>query len=248
MKGMGWALRVGLVLLILFLTCPAAPVRADAGPKPGMSFDFDFQDASVTIVGGEQLECEQSDCSDGKPLTAAGPQRFTCTETGCTSLAYGYKPYHKLVIQFSDRTRESNVFDKRGYNAHYKVTVRAEDLEVKEDTLPIDPLGCCNGVLGTLVVEVLVAALYLGLFHLPHFLIGWAALGSLLTLPFVWLVFPLLPLPPAWSTGLAEGFAVLAEAGLFYLASGRTLSFRQALLLSLATNSASFMFGLVSSQ
>lgn len=235
--------RASLVLLLIALACPPAPVQADVGPKPGMTFVFDFKGGGQKILGGQQLECAQADCSDAKPLMEAGPQRFTCTETGCSSLAYGYKDYHKLVIQFSDRTRESNVFGKRGFNAHYKVTVRETDLLVEEDTLPIDPLGCANGVLGTLIVEVLVAGLYLGLFQMPRFLAGWAAVGSLLTLPFVWLLFPLLPLPPAWSTGLGEGFAALVEAGLFYMAAGRRISFGQALLLSLATNGASFLVG-----
>jgi hypothetical protein len=246
MQRIASGLRAGLVLLILWFIVPAAPVKADVGPKPDMTFTFDFQGEALTISGGDQLECEKSDCSDGVALIEGGPQRFTCAETGCRSLAYSYKDYHKLVLQFSDgSTRESNVFGKRGFSAHYKVTVKADSLDVQEDTLPVDPLGCCNGALGTVAVEVVVAALALSLFHLPRFLTGWAALGSLLTLPFVWLVFPLLPVPPALSTALAEGFAVLAEAGLFHLASGRSLSWRQALLLSLATNGASFVFGLV---
>lgn len=237
--------RLGLVLLLLLLAQPPAPVQADIGPKPGMDFEFEFQGEKQAILGGELLECEKEDCSDGEPLRQVGPQHFTCTETECNSTAYGYKPYHKLVIQFSDRTRQSNVFTKRGSSASFKVTVRPDDLWVEEVTSPLDPLGCFNGALGTLAVEVLVAGLYLGLFQLPRFLAGWAAVGSMLTLPFVWLFFPLLPLAPVLSTGLGEGFAVLAEAGLFYLAAGRRLSFLQVLLLSLVTNSASFLLGVV---
>lgn len=244
MKPINGLLRVGLAVFLLWMSAPAAPVQADAGPKPNMTFAFEFDAVEAqSILGGEQWECGQSDCSDGAPLRVAGPQRFTCTPTECSSTAYGYKEYHKLIIQFADRTRESNVFVKRGYNAHFRAIVRADDLLIIEDTL-FDPIGACNGVVGTLVIEVLVAAAYLSIFKLPRLLVGWAALGSLLTLPFVWLAFPLLPLPPLGSTALAEGFATLAEAGLFYLAAGRTLSFRTVLLVSLATNGASFAFGL----
>ena len=71
-----------------------------------------------------------------------GPQRFTCTETTCSSLAYGYSDYHRLRISFTDgRVLESNVFDKEYFDARYKVTIRADDLLVKELRGGVRPLG-----------------------------------------------------------------------------------------------------------
>ena len=76
-----------------------------------MDFTFtqEFPGTQVSIVSGTMFECQQSDCSDAKPLMEAGPQRFSCEATSCHALAYGFSDYHRLEIQFSDgKTRQSN--------------------------------------------------------------------------------------------------------------------------------------------
>jgi hypothetical protein len=62
-----------------------------------------------------------------------GPQHFTCSESACDSMAYGYSKYAKLVITFSDGvTRESNIFGKKYDVSQYEVTVYNADLNVVE--------------------------------------------------------------------------------------------------------------------
>ena len=110
------------------------PAAADTGPKPTMSFEFTqgFAGAPVTIVDGSMLECQQADCSDGQELKQLGPQHFSCSAAACDSLAYGYSPYHKLMIKFSDgKTRASNIFQTAGFDSKYKVTIRPDDLLVE---------------------------------------------------------------------------------------------------------------------
>jgi hypothetical protein len=123
------ALAVGIALLAVL---PLQAALADTGPKPKMEFTFEFEGDPVGIVSGQQMECQQSDCSDAAPLEEHGPQRFWCDAQECHSMAYGYAPYHKLVIAFADRTRESNVFQKQAFSAAYRVTVLADDLMVTE--------------------------------------------------------------------------------------------------------------------
>lgn len=131
-------------LLFLFfflqLLLPLQIVRADTGPKPTMEFAFNqsLLPAPVTIVSGILHECQEVDCSDAQPLEEVGPQGFYCGEDGCDAMAYGFAPYHRIEIQFSDgKTRQSNIFETAGFESRYTVTVNPDDLSV--ETLPSLP-------------------------------------------------------------------------------------------------------------
>lgn len=153
-----------LLFLLLFLVVllPTQIVLADTGPKPTMDFQFKQELAAepLTITSGILYECKQSDCSDATPLQEAGPQRFTCTTGSCHALAYGFAPYHKLEIQFSDgKTRQSNVFQTAGFASSYRVTIRPDDLLVEAQfSLGVLPpffmivIVCCCALVGLVVV------------------------------------------------------------------------------------------------
>lgn len=234
-----------LAALFFLLSGLVRPVQADVGPKPGMDFGFEFEGEPSEILAGELYECFQSDCSDAKLLEELGPQGFRCTADSCASLAYGYLDYNKIRITFADgRTLESNIFGKKAFNAVYTVTVTENSLEVKEKWKPLGFCFCGSAFLLTLLLETLLAGAYFNLFGLPRLLLGWVPLVSLVTLPVVWYVFPLLPLPEVWVTGLSEGFAFSAEAGLLFLAFRGGVSFKHILSLSFLMNFLSFAAGL----
>jgi hypothetical protein len=240
-----WCLRGLLGFIAILLILPVKPVQADIGPKPGMKFTFEFKTPLVEIISGELIECEDSRCEAGVPLQKLGPQHFTCDSTGCNSTAYGYSEYQKIVITFSDKIRESNVFTKKQFNANYSVTVLDNSLEVKEnDTAAPNPL-CCPGFLSTLVLETLLASVYLFAFHFPKTLLGWVPIASLLTLPFVWFAFPLLGLPGNMTVGVSETFAFGVEGLFLYWITNRVIPFKHAILLSLMMNGCSFIAGLL---
>lgn len=111
---------------------PARVQASDIGPKPEMAFAFRFPPGNdITIVRGELLQCEAADCADAQPLPELGPQGFSCDETSCHSMAYGYAPFNRLRIEFSDgRVRESNSFTHDTLSVGYQVTVGEEDLAV----------------------------------------------------------------------------------------------------------------------
>ncbi len=152
-----------LILVFLFLLSqilvPTHTVLADTGPKPSM--DFTFTGKPAAIVSGILYECEQADCSDAAPLGEFGPQRFYCDGESCGAVAYGFAPYHKIEIEFSDgKTRTSNVFETAGFDSKYTVTVNPDDLLV-EARLNLDPitgsplwvvLCCCALIVGLLAV------------------------------------------------------------------------------------------------
>jgi len=112
---------------------PSHDVLADTGPKPSMEFAFkqELTGEQVTIISGILYECDQPDCSDASSLEELGPQRFYCEAESCRALAYGFAPYHRLEIEFSDGvTRESNIFETTGFDSKYTVTVNPDDLQV----------------------------------------------------------------------------------------------------------------------
>jgi hypothetical protein len=129
--------KTGILLILLLFTVsflPLRPVSADMGPKPSMSFEFKQESTGdqVTITSGILLECELSDCQDATPLQPGGPQRFTCEESSCYAMAYGFSTYHQIEIQFSDgKTRRSNIFKTAHFNSFYTVTIRPDDLLVE---------------------------------------------------------------------------------------------------------------------
>src|ERR1041384_1216310 len=132
-------IRSFLVLLLFFAFLPVSIVLADTGPKPTMEFAFKQEATStpITIDSGTLYECEQSDCSDAAPLQQLGPQGFFCDAQGCRATSYGFRPYHKIEIQFSDgKTRQSNIFQTAGFNSKYTVTVRPDDLLVEAQLTP----------------------------------------------------------------------------------------------------------------
>jgi hypothetical protein len=127
-------IRLSLLLLFFQLLFPVHVVLADTGPKPTMDFTFqqELSGGQVTIISGILYECDQSDCRDAAPLEEAGPQRFTCQGTSCYAMAYGFSPYHRLEIEFSDgQTRQSNIFETAGFDSRYTVTIRPDDLLVE---------------------------------------------------------------------------------------------------------------------
>jgi hypothetical protein len=164
--------RVAILILLWLAFMPFRAVSADTGPKPTMDFTFEqgIPGQSLTIVSGTLYECEQADCQDAKPLEQLGPQGFSCGDTTCHALGYGFSPYHRLEIQFSDgKTRQSNIFQTDGFGSTYEVTIRPDDLLVRAQINPLNLLPTknlpgtvvllCACLLGLIVVIVVVVIL-----------------------------------------------------------------------------------------
>ncbi len=119
-----------LVLVVAFF--PTASVFADMGPKPEMDFQFIIEVDQPLIESGILYECYQPDCSDAEPLEKVAVQGMLCNETSCFAVSYGFAPYHKLEIAFTDgQILESNIFETVGHISEYTVTVREDGLLVE---------------------------------------------------------------------------------------------------------------------
>ena len=135
-----------ILLFFMQVFLPVHVALADTGPKPTMEFTFNQESISepLTIISGILYECDQPDCSNASPLEELGPQRLYCEPQSCRAIGYGFAPYHRLDIEFSDGiTRQSNIFETAGFDSKYTVTVRPEDLliEAQFSLLPSFSLG-----------------------------------------------------------------------------------------------------------
>ncbi len=216
--------------------------HADAGPKPRMDFTFQFEGESIPIVEAQLIECDDPSCADGAPLEHLGPQGIRCEGLVCKSTAYTYSDYHRLVVEFEDGVRESQVFTKSYFASRYRVTV-SQDALVVEETGGTNAF--CSMFAVTLLLELAVAALYLKGFGLPNSLLAWVPLASILTLPLVWFVFPLLPVSAGVSFGLSESYAVGFELGLLWIVGRWWMPLRHVAGMTLAMNAASLVAGLL---
>lgn len=228
----------------LLLALVALPARADTGPKPSAEFVFEFEfDPPVPIREGQLLLCDDDACTRSRPLEEIGPQEFTCSATRCWSDAYGYGSRLKLLIEFEDRTRTSNVFGKEAFNARYSVLVRATSLEVTEEAATFNrDFGPALGV--TLVTELLVAGLITLSLRPRRFHVFLIALASVLSLPVAWFVFPVIGLYDFVTVLLAEVFIVLFEAAFMRFLIARRITVELALAYSVVINLSSFVVGL----
>ena len=124
-----WYLIPAVLLVLILLPC----VSGDIGPKPSMKFNLVYETQGVPeLIDGQQMECGDAGCLDARPLERLGPQGFDCTQDECNSMAYGYSQYHRLVINFSDQQRQSNIFKSSAYNAEFNVRVTDTGLVVEE--------------------------------------------------------------------------------------------------------------------
>jgi hypothetical protein len=160
---------VAVALVIALTLLAPISVSADIGPKPSLEFEFVFETANeLTILEATLLQCSDQTCLDAQPLEEMGPQGFMCEITNCSSLAYGYSEYARLVIRFSDRVvRESDVFKIEDFSASYRVTVRENDMGVEKLRGRINPMvgilgvALCAGAGGLLFIALMLVFIIL---------------------------------------------------------------------------------------
>jgi hypothetical protein len=233
-------LFVPLLLVLLFI--PSIRAQADTGPHPTMDFQLAWNIPRGTVLEAALYDCADATCVE--PVKVPGP--FTCSVESCW-YNYGSEGFYKLVIVFDDRTRESNIFEKRGFEAEFVTEVNADDLHVEQTSFPIPYsisvqfLWFLLALPTTWIIETAIGIFLLKRWSLPR---RWLLiiLANLITLPFVWFIFPLIRVDPFIMLGLGELFAWLFEAAFYRFTMKKDgLTISRALLLSLIANLASLL-------
>lgn len=231
---------VFVLALTISFCIPLTNVLADTGPNPTMDFEFQYNIASVSMESAKLMFCEDLDCKISWEVL--GP--FRCSLNSC-SYSYGGNTYYKLVINYSDKTRESNVFQKTRFNSSFTVTVNQDGLQVTENWsgLPYEPgsqiIVFLVALAITIPIELLVAGIFFKIRKQPYksaIIIS----ANLISLPIVWFVFPFIRLDGFAVIFLGEIFALLFETW-YIQRNNENVSYLTSFWLSLSMNLASFL-------
>jgi len=233
-------LCVFILALIISFCIPLTNALADTGPNPKMDFEIQYNIAPVSVESAKLMLCDDLDCKASQEVL--GP--FWCDQNSC-SYRYGGNTYYKLVITYSDKTRESNVFQKTRYNSSFTVVVNQDGLQVTENWsgLPYEPGSQIKVFLialaFTVPIELLVAGIFLKIRKQPYKAIIVIA-ANLITLPIVWFAFPFIRLDGFVVIFLGELFALLFET--WYIQRNyENMPYITSFWLSLSMNLASFL-------
>ncbi|MFA6098308.1 MAG: hypothetical protein WCV50_01285 [Patescibacteria group bacterium] len=247
----------GIIILEILLLCLPLAAKADVGPKPSADFSFTFQiPTRPTIVSAALYECQDPLCAKSEPLKDVGPQRMTCDQNSCSSMAYGYNDYQKLVVEFSDKAmRTSDVFQSaKSMHASYTVNVYDTYLKV-ENSNPISGAEAGWGLISifgalasiTIIIELIVSTVYLLLIRFRGKqllkMLGIVILANIISTAIFYTAYWLL------NGGMAVyiigeiGVVIIEAFALFYF-SKKSFSLKRAFILSLLMNVFSAVVGL----
>jgi hypothetical protein len=205
-----------VILIFLMLLSSGSILLADAGPKPSMKFRIIYPSSkALKVLDGWQLQSNSSLFESYDTIERRGPQGFHAMQDMASSVSYGYKTYHKIVIQFEDRTLESNIFENESFNSQYELRVYDTRLEVTDVTPFMKDSttwpAFFKALIMTLLLELLVAFIYVKLAKKPLKILLFVIAGNLITLPTLWFLLPLF-LNVGASIFLGEIFAFAFEA------------------------------------
>ncbi|MFC2100787.1 hypothetical protein ACFLRZ_03050, partial [Bacteroidota bacterium] len=169
-------------------------------------------------------------------LKSMGPQGFNCFQDKCFSNSYGYKDYHKLILIFDDKTRISNIFKSKSYNASFDIIVKDKGLEVIETTSFIS-----SSAPFPVFIELIIGLFFLLIAKKPLSILIFVLLANLISIPLLWYLFPMLFHYIYIIIG--EIVVFVFESYFIYIFCKENLSLKLTFLLSFIINLASITIG-----
>lgn len=243
-------MRKLLFTLIAFLSMSLSAF-ADIAPAEQISYTFHFDGiAPVKIAANqsEQLQCQDNQCLDPKPLGKFGIQALNCDEISCYAVSYDFSPYQKLIVKFEDGTlRESEVFPKpAGRKNAMRVTVTPDALKVEREEVPLAPDHLTKGYIISAMIfvflaEALAAAVFVYMNKLPAGVFLAFLVLNLITIPLNWLMFA----NYVQSDGILWTAAFLVEFVLLCLFFAKRRLCKEIFGLTLFANVAGYSSGMI---
>ena len=238
-----------LILILLFV--PFFPAWADVSPKPEMEFVFIYNTDSKPLINpaqSEQIQCNDNQCLESKPLGHYGLQKLYCSPESCFAVAYEFTDYQKLVLSFEDGTkRESNIFpSSHKLRARYNVYVNPDHLQVVPTNIVPD-LGAWarKDALFSLVIilllELIAAVAYLMYTQKSFTILYSVAVANVVTTAVSWMLL-------SWyasDTAFLWIFYVVAETLILRLMNIKKLKLKDAFVLSVAMKVTSYSLGMI---
>lgn len=239
------------LILPFLLICASFPLWADVSPKPEMEFNFIYNTAQqLRIVPdqSEQIQCEDNQCMDPKPLGTYGLQKLYCSPERCFSIAYDYANYQKLIIGFNDGViRESNIFKAPStMHSSFNVYVNEDflDVQLSASQKPYSNVmrkDAWSSFLIILILELAAAWAFISYTHKPLRILYSVAAANLITMFTSWFFLA----GYVRETAILWLFCLLFETVFIWACNRKYLTLTNTLTLSLAMNVTSYSLGMM---
>ncbi|MFH1895173.1 MAG: hypothetical protein ABIJ74_01135 [archaeon] len=251
-----------LIFLLLFL---AFSVQASRYIEPTLEFNLIYEIAKPAggIDQQEIILCEDKDCLEEIPKEGGLPLLSCYPDDKCRAFPVGSAKYIKIKLNFSDKTRESNIFESgefheleqgglTSYTSYYTVVVKESELVVAKANPPfsIDPLTgfFISQLFAVLLLKIVIAFGFLWFYKISifkKFLLS-VAVAAFIVFAVLFFIFPsIIPYDfnPLIALTIALIFAIAFETAFIYVLNKETLPLKKVLILSVIMNIVAFIFG-----
>ncbi len=228
--------RIALTILLFSLLLPLA--SADMGPKGITQFNLIYETSDpVTIIDSRLIKYEDEQCLNETELRRF--ERFGCAQKECRAKMFSGS-YNRISINFSDRERQSNVFNISKHRTVFDVHVTDSELIVEETTVAFYTLpGFALFFILNILLELIIALIYIAVLDKPMKVIAAVLIANLISFPALWQLLA----SGAEFLLLLEALIVLFEGAVIYYFMKKVIPIYQLLILSLIMNLCSFIFG-----
>ncbi len=239
------------LILSAVLVFAAAALWADVSPKPEMQFSFIYNTQThprIAPDASEQIQCQDNQCMEPKPLGTYGLQKLYCSAEKCFSIAYGYAPYQKLIIGFEDGSKkESQIFKTpSALRSSFDVYVEKDGLTValspeQKPYSNITRKDAWASLLIILILELAAAWASISYMHKPLRILYAVAAANVLSMFATWFFLA----GYIRETAFLWIFCLLFESVFIWLFNRKYLTLTNSFNLSLAMNVTSYSLGMM---
>ncbi|PXF59197.1 MAG: hypothetical protein C4B59_11870 [Candidatus Methanogaster sp.] len=236
--------HIALAILLLALLLPLA--SADICPKRVVQFNLIYETSEpVTLIDYRLIGYEEELCI--REIEFHSFERFECAQKECRSSAFP-RSYSRLIINFSDRERQSEVFNITNYGTEFDVHVTDSELIV-EETTPILVVifyampDFALFLMMTIILELMIALILVAVLDKPMKVVVAVLIANLISFPAFWQFTAYSP--ESGNFLILEAFVVVFEGFFIYYFMKKVMSIYQSLALSLILNLGSFLSGMI---
>ena len=236
--------HIVLAILILALLLPLA--SADICPKGTVQFNLIYETSEpVTLIDSRLIRYEDEQCLH--EIEFYSFERFEYAQNECRSSAFPQQ-YNQLIINFSDRQRQSDVFSITSYGTEFDVHVTDSELIV-EETTPISVVifyampDFALFLMMTIILELLIAMTFVVVLDKPMKVVVAVLIANLISFPAFWQFMAYSP--ESGNFLILEAFVVVFEGFFIYYFMKKVIPIYRSLALSLILNLGSFLSGMI---
>jgi hypothetical protein len=256
-----------IFVLLIFSVLPSF-VSADLGPKDSVDINvlYNGNKISDASFSAEMLACinknrqylpeglipqlniseydSANNCYWTPAFLAWGGN---CSDSRCYFWYFPPSEFKLAVyVPSLDKVFITNEISRTTSDSNYEVALNFDGSAKISETTPLfrkdNVSSFIKALIITLIIELLVALIYLSITKLSKKILISVIVGSLITLPIVWFIFPLIKIIPLVIL-LSEIFAIVFEAYFIYHLNKQAITLKKSFVLSIIMNLASLIIG-----